>query len=54
MGRKSVEQEAYKEKRAAGQAKNGDAVLADRKFFIRKGIGRVGARLVVPAYTKGK
>ncbi|CAN7939241.1 unnamed protein product [Ixodes hexagonus] len=33
---------------------NGDTVLADRGFLIREDIGRVGARLVVPAYTKGK
>ncbi|CAN7980211.1 unnamed protein product, partial [Ixodes pacificus] len=32
----------------------GDTVLADRGFLIQEDIGRVGARLVVPAYTRGK
>ncbi|CAN7986214.1 unnamed protein product [Ixodes hexagonus] len=33
---------------------SGDTVLADRGFLIREDIGRVGATLVVPAFTRGK
>lgn len=34
--------------------KPGDIVLADRGFLIKETIGVLGAKLVIPAFTKGK
>ncbi|KAJ8964108.1 hypothetical protein NQ317_010889 [Molorchus minor] len=34
--------------------KPGDVVLADRGFLVTETLGVLGAKLVIPAFTKGK